>query len=287
MSLNIYQLVTDRIIALLESGVIPWKRPWTGVRGGAYSRATGRPYSLLNQIILGKPGEYLTYKQAIEAGGRVRKGEKAKFVVFWKPVKITEVKDGKPMEKMVPMLRYYNVFHIDQCENIKVKYEDALSTPEDPIEAAEATIADYLRRSGVTLEHVKQNRAYYAPDSDRVCLPLREQFPKIAQYYSTAYHELVHSTGHPSRLNRIKAGTHFRDEAYSREELVAELGAAILMNEHGIETESSFRNSAAYIQSWLRALRSDSRMVVLAAGQAEKAVKLIMNMDQMQEAKAA
>lgn len=287
MSLNIYQLVTDRIIVLLESGVIPWKRPWTGVRGGAHSRATGRPYSLLNQIILGKPGEYLTYKQAIEAGGSVRKGEKAKFVVFWKPVKITEVKDGKPMEKMVPMLRYYNVFHIDQCENVKAKYEDALPAPEDPIEAVEATIADYLRRSGVTLEHVKQNRAYYTPDSDRVCLPLREQFPKIAQYYSTAYHELVHSTGHPSRLNRIKAGTHFRDEAYSREELVAELGAAILMNEHGIETESSFRNSAAYIQSWLRALRNDNRMVVLAAGQAEKAVKLIMNMDQMQEAKAA
>ena len=287
MSLNIYQLVTDRIIALLESGVIPWKRPWTGVRGGAYSRATGRPYSLLNQIILGKPGEYLTYKQAIEAGGRVLKGEKAKFVVFWKPVKITEMKDGKPVEKMVPMLRYYNVFHIDQCENVKPKYDDALSAPEDPIDAAEATIADYLRRSGVTLEHVKQNRAYYTPDSDRVCLPLREQFPKIAQYYSTAYHELVHSTGHPSRLNRIKAGTHFRDEAYSREELVAELGAAILMNEHGIETESSFRNSVAYIQSWLRALRSDNRMVVLAAGQAEKAVKLIMNMDQMQEAKAA
>ena len=117
MAFDIYAAVTDRIIQELEKGVIPWHKAWTGLRSGAYSRSTGRPYSLLNQMLLGKPGEYATFKQIQEAGGRVRKGEKAHMVVFWKmlPVEETDA-DGQTQKKLVPFLRYYNVFHIDQCE---------------------------------------------------------------------------------------------------------------------------------------------------------------------------
>lgn len=119
--MNVYQIVTDRIIAELEKGIIPWERPWTGVRDGAYSRATGRPYSLLNQILLGRPGEWLTYKQAQQAGGQVRKGEKGSVVVFWKlDAKADKDRDtGELKIKQVPILKYYYVFHISQCDGIE------------------------------------------------------------------------------------------------------------------------------------------------------------------------
>ena len=281
MAINVYQIVTDRIIAELEKGCIPWVKPWTGVRTGAYSRATGKPYSLLNQMLLQKPGEYVTFKQAIEAGGSVRKGEKAQIVVFWKPLEVVEKdKDGKPVKKMIPLLKHYSVFHIDQCENLKPRFASEDLKPADPIAEAEAILADYSSRSGCRIIHERQNKAFYRPSTDEIHLPLMEQFPQIAEYYSTAFHEAVHSTGHMSRLKRLTSPAWFGSEEYSKEELVAEMGAAILMNELGIETGGSFKNSAAYIQSWLRALRDDSKLVVLAAGKAEKAVKLIMNIDQ-------
>ena len=281
MSINVYQLVTDRIIAELEKGSIPWEKPWTGVRTGAYSRSTGKPYSLLNQMLLRKPGEYLTFKQATEAGGSIRKGEKAQIVVFWKPFEVVEKdKDGKPVKKVIPLLKYYNVFHIDQCENVKPRFAPDDLTPADPIAEAETVLSDYSLRSGCRIIHERQNRAFYRPSTDEIHLPLREQFPKTAEYYSTAFHEATHSTGHEKRLNRLSKTAHFGSQDYSKEELIAEMGAAILMNELGIETDGSFRNSAAYIQNWLHVLRDDNKMLVSAAGKAEKAVKLILNIDQ-------
>ena len=280
MSVNVYQIVTDRILEALENGTVPWRKPWTGVRTGAYSRSTGRPYSVLNQMLLGKPGEYLTYKQATEAGGQVRKGEKASFVVFWKMLPVTEKnKDGKEVKKIVPLLKYYNVFHIDQCDGIQPKYKAEDLRPAEPIEEAENVLADYSERSGCPIIHAKQDRAYYSPTLDEIHLPLREQFMEIAEYYATAFHESVHSTGHKSRLNRLDSAAFFGNEVYSKEELVAEMGSAILMNEMGIEVPSTFQNSAAYIQSWLKALKNDNRMIVAAAGKAEKAVKMILNIE--------
>ena len=284
MAINVYQIVTDRIIAELEKGSIPWVRPWTGVRSGAFSRVTGKPYSFLNQMLLSKPGEYVTFKQAAEAGGSIRKGEKAQIVVFWKPLDIVENdKDGKPVKKTIPLLKYYNVFHIDQCENLKPRFTPEDLKPADPIEEAETILMEYSRRSSCRIIHDKQNEAFYRPSTDEIHLPLREQFPQIAEYYSTAFHEATHSTGHKSRLDRLSSPAWFGSENYSKEELVAEMGAAILMNELGIETGSSFKNSAAYIQSWLHALRDDNKMIVSAAGKAEKAVKLILNIDQNTE----
>ena len=296
MGINVYQIVTDRIIAELENGVIPWEKPWTGVRSGAYSRATGRPYSVLNQLLLRKPGEYLTFKQVGEAGGTIRKGEKASIVVFWKPLPVNlqrpassqeKTKDGKEVTKIVPLLKYYHVFHIDQCDGVKPRFTEEDLKPIDPIAEAEAVLADYSARAHVPIIHEKGDRAYYSPARDEIHLPLRDQFVRAAEYYSTAFHESVHSTGHEKRLNRLSKNAHFGSEDYSKEELVAEVGAAILMNEVGIETKGSFRNSVGYIQNWLTALRNDSRMIVSAAGKAEKAVKLIMNMEDTKEVPAA
>ena len=285
MGVNVYQIVTDRIIAELEKGIIPWERPWTGVREGAYSRATGKPYSLLNQLLLGKPGEWLTYKQAQEAGGQVRKGEKGSVVVFWKiDAKADKDKDtGEMKVKQFPILKYYYVFHTDQCDGIEQKHKEPVFTSLDPIAEAERVLNDYSARCHVPIIHEKSNRAFYRPSEDAIHLPLMEQFTRQAEYYSVAFHESVHSTGHKSRLNRLDNSARFGSEVYSKEELVAEIGAATILNELGIETDSSFRNSAAYVQSWLHALKDDPKMIVSAAGKAEKAVKLILNVDQDNE----
>lgn len=271
--MDIYKEVSDRIIAQLENGVIPWQKPWIAC-GKAVSHTTGKAYSLLNQMLLGKPGEYLTFAQCQKEGGRVKKGEKSQMVVFWKFI---EQEDEETHEKkQVPFLRYYSVFHIDQCEGLVAKYDKPLPNTANANEAAESIIATYVQKSGVKVIHERGDRAYYRPSADRVVLPCIEQFAETAEYYSTAFHELTHSTGHASRLNRLEKTAFFGTEAYSKEELIAEIGAAKLVNAAGLETSHSFRNSAAYIQNWLKVLRDDKRFIVSAAGKAEKAVALIL-----------
>lgn len=278
MAINIYQMVTDRIISELEQGVIPWEKPWTGKGDGAWNRVTGKPYSFLNQMLLGKPGEYLTFKQCTEAGGKVKKGEKSSICVFWKQVPVEEEKDGVKKTKLIPMLRYYNVFHIDQCEGIEQKHhkqdEEGNAVEFDPIEEAEKILSNYLAREGIKLENVLGDKACYRPSHDDIILPKRNQFQKPEEYYSTAYHEATHSTGHSSRLNRLKS-THFASGEYSKEELVAEMGSAMSLNRLGIDTDHSTRNSAAYIKGWLENIKGDNKLVVSAASKAEKAVKMI------------
>ncbi|MBQ2953229.1 MAG: DUF1738 domain-containing protein [Clostridia bacterium] len=273
-----YTLVTDRIIAELESGTIPWHKPWTCTQP-AISHTTGKAYSLLNQLLLGgRSGEYLTFQQAQKEGGRVKKGEKASMVVFWKWLKVEDEDTGE--EKDVPFLRYFNVFHVDQCEGISPRFRASEALPVDPAEvndAAEDIVADYLHRSGVHLVSRESSEAFYRPATDTVVLPLIKQFADTAEYYSTAFHELTHSTGHPSRLNRLTETARFGSAPYSREELCAELGASFILNHLGLETPASFRNNAAYIEHWLSVLKEDKRLLVSAAGQADKAVRLILN----------
>ncbi len=272
--MDIYKEVTDRIIAQMENGIIPWRKPWIA-SNQAVSHVTGKAYSLLNQMMLGRAGEYVTFKQCQQEGGKVKKGEKASMVVFWKWV---ETEDEETHEKKeVPFLRYYNVFHIDQCEGLKARYAEMLPATADPNENAEVFITDYLFRSGVKLTHESGDRAYYQPAFDRVVLPCMEQFKETAEYYSTAFHELTHSTGHESRLNRLDRTAFFGTEAYSKEELIAEIGAAALVNHAGLETAASFRNNTAYVQNWLNVLKNDKRFIISAAGKAEKAVNLILN----------
>ena len=286
MAFDIYTEITDRIIKEMEGGMIPWRKPWIG-QSMAVKHVGGKPYSLLNQFLLGEPGEYLSFKQCQQEGGKIRKGAKSRMVVFWKMLgkKRTDDsgnpvldKNGDEIIDTIPYLQYSNVFHIRDCEGIQPKYTlDVASRDEvEPSEEAEQIIADYVAASGVTMIHKEQNQAYYQPSTDTVVLPLKKQFTEQAEYYSTAFHELTHSTGHASRLNRLDKKAAFGEEEYSKEELVAEIGAATLVARVGLETESSFRNSAAYLQNWLKALKNDKRLIVSATGRAEKAINFIL-----------
>ena len=281
MSKNVYEMVTERIIEELEKGRIPWQRPWTGVRSGAYNRISKKPYSLLNQMLLGKSGEWASFKQWTELGGHIRKGEKSSFVTFWKVQEIEEIKeDGTKEIKQIPLLRYYNVFHISQVEGVEPLDMETLNTTE-PIETAEKIFKDYVTREGIRVEQTASNEAYYSPTFDLIHLPLIEQFTRAEEYYSTAFHEATHSTMKENRCNRQEDRkgklVAFGSEEYSKEELVAEIGSANILNLLGIETDHSFQNSTAYIQSWIKALRNDVKMIVSASSKAEKATKYILN----------
>ena len=173
-------------------------------------------------------------------------------------------------KKDIPFLRYYNVFSIDQCEGLKARHVEPLPQIVNPDQQAEMIIANYLKTSGVKLGHEQGDRAFYRPSTDSITLPLLAQFHHTAEYYSTAFHEMVHSTGHKSRLDRLEKTAFFGSEAYSKEELIAEIGAAALVNHTGLETAHSFRNNAAYVQNWLQVLKNDKRFIVSAAGKADK-----------------
>ena len=272
--MDIYAEITNRIVAEMESGLIPWQKPWVA-SGGCVSYATGKPYSLLNQMLLGRPGEYATFKQIQQAGGYVKKDQKASMVVFWKWLEKEDEETGE--KKEIPFLRYYNVFHIDQCEGLKPRHAEPLPQTANADQKAETIICDYLKTSGVKLNHEKGDKAFYRPSDDSITLPLLAQFKETAEYYSTAFHELIHSTGHMSRLNRLEKTAFFGTEAYSKEELVAEIGASSLVHIAGLETPASFRNNAGYIQNWLKVLRNDRKVIVSASGRADKAVSYILN----------
>ena len=288
---NIYDQITNQIINQMEQGIIPWQKPWTnGTFRGCISHTSGRAYSMLNQMLLGcKGGEYMTYAQIQAEGGRVKAGEKSQMVVFWKwPEKTEEVtridEDGHEYvdecTKRIPYLQSYAVFHIDQTEGIKPKWNgEAKKFEHEPIEEAEQVITNYVTREGLKLVVFNSNRAYYQPSNDLVSVPEMAQYKVREEYYSTLFHELTHSTGHAKRLNREGiAGVHFfGDEGYSKEELVAEMGAAFICNLLGIDCEKAFENSVAYIQGWLSALRNDKKLIVAAAAKAEAAAEYILN----------
>lgn len=275
---DIYQAVTDRIIEQLDNGVIPWHKPWSGIASGAYNTVSNKTYSLLNQMLLKHDGEYATYKQWSELGGQVRKDEESEIVVFWKMIPVEEKVDGEIVKKTIPYLKYINVFHVSQVDGVQPK--DKKAVIHEPIKEAEKIIADYDARESITMEDVLGNNAYYAPLRDYLCVPTKEQYSDINKYYGTKFHEMVHSTGHKSRLNRFDNNTKiapFGSEDYSKEELVAEIGSASLMSLIGIETEKTFKNNVAYIQSWLKVLKNDKRMIVSASSRAQKAVEYILN----------
>ena len=293
---DIYQDITDRIIAKLQQGEIPWNKPWvcSGARVDAgtskqvaFNRVTKRAYSLLNQLTLRRVGEYASFKQWTELGGHIRKGAKGEVVVFykWQTYKVpTDKKDEDDEDekkwklKEIPILKYYVVFHIEDVEGVEPLAEDEFKGDVqrfDDDADAEGVMTDYLTREHIPLTY-KGNRAFYRPSTDEIYLPEKFKFGRNgAEFYSTAFHEMVHSTGAEKRLHR-EFGM-FGDGVYSKEELVAEIGASSILYVLGIETDSTFQNSTAYIQSWLKALSNDNKMVVSAAARADKAVRLILN----------
>lgn len=287
-------MVTDRIIEKLQSGIIPWHQPWFGVKGNtdgmAISYTSRRANSMLNQWLLGEPGEYLTFNQIKELGGQVKKGEKSKFVVFYTRAEY-KVKDEKTGEETIatyPLLRYYNVWHLSQTTGISSKIDASKPEEKPAMDAnADAVIFAYLmRETSLKFENNKPSeKAYYSPSLDKVVVPMPEQYKQIAEYYSTTFHELTHSTMKKSRCDREETmgGAFFGSETYSREELVAEIGSAMLCTVTGVGTEKSITNSAGYIQSWMKSLKNDPKMIVWASSRAEKAAKYILGEPVMAE----
>lgn len=281
MKKSTYEMVTDRIIEELQKGNIPWQKPWSGTHDGAFNRVSKKPYSLLNQMILKHTGgEYATFKQWSDLGGKIKKGEKSEIVVFWKILPIEETKeDGTKETVQVYYLKYYNVFHISQVEGVEPLSIDFKQ--HEPIENAEQLLINYVTRESIRLEHTVSNEAYYSPIRDLIHLPLKEQFVNIEEYYSTAFHEATHSTMKETRCNREsdRKGklVAFGSDEYTKEELIAEIGSANILNRLGIETSKTFKNSTAYIQNWIQVLKNDVKFIVSASSKAEKAVSYIFN----------
>ena len=281
MSTSVNEIVTNRIIEELEKGNIPWQRPWSTAGRYAMSHSTKKPYSLLNQMLL-RPGEYLTFEECKREGGKVKKGEKGNFVVSWAKIKKVETdEEGNERTTIIPRLKYYYVFEVSQCEGIERNCtEEPKSYGNTPVESAENIITSYLERETVTFTATDSNRAYYSPSEDAVVVPDLKYFEAVEEYYSTSFHELTHSTMHQDRCNRAEERkgkkVAFGSEEYSKEELVAEIGAATLVNMIGLESDKSFKNSVSYIQSWIGKLKNDKNLIVSASSRAEKAVNYIL-----------
>ncbi len=281
--MNVYDVITQKIIEKLNKGCVPWHKGW--FTRPAVSHETGRPYSFLNQILLeGNGGEWLTFKQVEKEGGKIKKGEKGSVVMFftWKEEEMKDANgnplfdnDGDPKIKKIPIPKYYYVFEVGQCEGIERKYAPNLKK-HDTVKEAEELIENYKANNPkLRITERVSNRAYYSLTEDEIILPEKGQFSSVNEFYSTAFHEMVHSTMTADRCNRDEARFGgFGDKVYSKEELVAEIGACFLCDSVGIE--GTFDNSASYINSWLKKLKDDSKFIVTAAGKAEKAVEYIM-----------
>lgn len=285
---NVYEAVTERIIAALENNIIPWRKEWKAKPGAFTTMPTNyiskKPYRGINIIVLscasyGSP-YWLTYKQAQSIGAQVRRGEKGTPIVFWKfDAKRKNAETGE--EESIVIAVQYTVFNLEQCDGIPAVIPDgAVDEPKFiPLEAAETIAQGYLTRPGSPSLSHSGDRAYYASLPDHVQMPKPEAFNSPEAYYSTLYHELAHSTGHGLRLNRYEIGeAHaFGSESYSKEELVAEFTAAFLCGESGINNQPVEANQVAYIQSWLGRLRNDKTLAVSAAQRAQKAADYILN----------
>lgn len=270
------EAVTERLIGMLESGTAPWQKPWdAGI--AAMNRPhnfNGRPYHGVNALMLWctaidkgyEDPRWLTFKQVNKLGGHVNKGEKAQIVEYWQWEKEVENPETGEKEKVPlehPKVYRAAVFNADQCTGLPKLRRQAQKW--SPVERAENIIA----ANGVPVTHNTDGSAFYSPGGDFICLPPRESFATVDAYYSTLLHEVGHSTGHPTRLNR-EFGGQFGSEGYAREELRAELASTFLCGELGIATTGSDEQHAAYVKSWVSALKNDYNEIFKAAADAEK-----------------
>lgn len=283
-----YDIVTEQIVQMLDEGTVPWRQPWRNI-GLPTSMSTGKPYRGINPFLLNMAAmvnhwtnpHYGTYDQITARGGQVRKGERSNLVVFWKR-STTTVQDehtGEDKEKAWAILRYFRVFNVEQADwldGVPTKFEVTLADHE-PIEAASDILNAYVYSLGSPDFTEGGDVACYSPALDRITMPVIGLFDTAEAYYSAAFHEAGHSTGHKSRLNRegIIEGHRFGDESYAKEELIAEMTAAMLSAHAGIE-QVTLPTSAAYLDHWSKALKSDSKIVVAAAGAAQRAADLIL-----------
>ena len=294
---DIYTRVTDRIISDLESGVRTWLKPWSAEHtAGIISRPlrhNGIPYQGMNILLLwGEALEkgyvapiWLTYKQAQELGGHVRKGEKSALVVYANKLTRTETDDkGEEVETQIPFMKGYSVFNVEQIEGLPAHY---YAKPENPLPLSERLdhVERFLVNTGAKIRY-GGNRAYYSPAQDYIQMPPFEAFKDRESFYSTVCHESVHWTSHKSRLDRSFNAKRFGDNGYAREELVAELGAAFLSADLGITPEIR-EDHAAYIGYWLKVLQEDKRAIFSAAAHAQRAADFLQGLQGKEVAEAA
>jgi antirestriction protein ArdC len=292
--MNVFEVVTQKMIEKLEAGVVPWHMPWRTSVGRPCNLISGKEYRGINPMLLGchySSKYWLTYNQVKQLGGYVRSGERSSIVVFFKPIITTKPKTKEEEKKHMPfVLKYYSVFNSMQCDGItddRLEAERARlkNIPEfKNIDACEAVWGNYP--NAPALEH-RQQRACYRPSSDTINMPMKESFDSEEEYYNTLFHEAVHSTGHESRLSRktLTESAHFGSEKYSKEELIAEMGAAMLCAHVGIESKV-FDNSASYLGGWLDVLKEskNTRLIVDAASAAQKAIDCIIGTAETMEA---
>lgn len=285
MSNKVHEIVTEKILAELNKGNIPWRKPWncTGHRNLVSKKA----YRGINPFLLDfagyKSGWWMTYNQAKQLGGNVKKGEKSTHIIFWKILRSKkENADGTASEKSFAMLKDYSVFNLEQCEGIDPKHIPVdVKREHTPIASAEAVVNEYEDKPTITHGG---DRACYCPSLDAINMPHAENFVAGEGYYSTLFHELAHSTGSEKRLHRKDFLGFFESkEEYAKEELVAEMASAFLAAECGFSTVEQPVNVAAYIQSWLKSLQNNPEMVVCAASAAQKAADYIRGRNKKQE----
>ncbi len=282
---DLYTRITNRIVADLEQGVRPWFKPWSAEHAAGRItrplRHNGTPYRGINVLTLW--GEaviagfacpiWMTYKQAQELGGQVRKGEHGSLVVYADRITRTEEADnGELAEHTIPFLKGYTVFNVEQIDGLPAQYAAPAAPKVDPVtRIAEADA--FFTALHADIRH-GGDRAYYAQHSDHVQMPAFEAFRDAESYYATLAHEMTHWTKHSSRLDREFGRKRWGDEAYAAEELVAELGSAFLSADLGLTPEPR-EDHAAYIASWLKALKNDKRAIFTAAAHAERAAAFL------------
>jgi antirestriction protein ArdC len=284
---DIYTRITDQIIRILESGVKPWIQPWHAAHAAGFVsrplRHNGQPYAGINVLTLWASAMergyaapiWMTFKQALELGAAVRKGEKGSPVVYASSIQRNErdEKTGEDVERDIPFLKAYTVFNVEQIDGLPAHYTaKPADAPRNP-DARLANVDAFFAALGADVRHAGST-AFYAPGPDYIQLPAFESFLSAEGYYATLGHECVHWTRHKSRLDRDFGQKRFGDEFYAREELVAELGAAFLCADLGIACEDR-EDHAAYIGHWLSALKNDKRCIFAAAAHAQRAVDFL------------
>jgi antirestriction protein ArdC len=279
MKRDLYSEVSARIVAELEKGAAPWVKPWSATPGAntPCNAVSNRPYSGCNVVLLWmaqtagyRTPRYLTFKQAIEVGGHVRKGERGYKVYFVKQLEIKEDADGTSPSRLVPMMREYTVFNVDQCENLPARIVASRARKPRNSDERDTTIDEFLASTGAIIQE-GAGEAFYRPREDTISLPRFEDFKNAAHFYSTALHELGHWSGHKSRLAR-DLRHRFGERAYAAEELVAELCSAFLCAEFSIDGDL---RHAGYIQNWIGLLKADSRAFFTACSKAQAAADFL------------
>jgi antirestriction protein ArdC len=276
MKRDLYQTVTDKIVAQLEAGTLPWVKGWsTSGSMVPMNAVSNRPYSGINVLLYWASLEcgwsrprFLTFKQAKDAGGHVRKGETGMPLYFFKQLDITDKATGE--DKTIPMLRQYTVFNVAQCGGLSDRIMGEITAPLN--QAQRQRLADdFIAATGADFRE-GAGAPCYVPSKDFVTVPRFAEFQDSPEYYAASFHELVHWTGHKSRLDRDLKGR-FDVDAYAMEELVAELGAAFLCAEFGLD--NAHANQASYLDHWLKVLKADNRAIFTAASKAQAAANYL------------